>query len=61
MSEKILYRPKEAQQALGIGHATFWKLAKAGVIQVSHSGRMAFVRAESVKAAADFLTSGAGK
>lgn len=52
---KLLYRPSEAQAALGIKHAKFWNLVKDGAFDVRKSGRATFITAESLRQFADKL------
>jgi predicted DNA-binding transcriptional regulator AlpA len=56
MSEtKLLYRPNEAQKALGIGHSTFWKLVKSQAIETKKIGSATVVPAASLQAFIDGL------
>ena len=41
--EKLLYRPKEAAQVLGIGRATLYDLMHAGRIRSVKDGGMRFI------------------
>lgn len=52
---KLLYRPAEAQHTLGIKHAKFWELVKAGAFDVRKMGRATFVTAESLRRFAENL------
>lgn len=52
---KLLYRPREAQDALGVKHSQFWELVKAGKFDVRKMGRSAFITAESLRRFADNL------
>lgn len=52
---KLLYRATEAQAALGIKHAKFWELVKAGAFDVRKMGRMTFITAESLRRFAENL------
>ena len=52
---KLLYRPAEAQQALGVRHAKFWELVKAGTFDVRKLGRSTFITAESLRRFAENL------
>ena len=52
---KLLYRPKEAQAALGVKHSTFWELVKAGTFDVRKLGRSTFITAESLRRFAENL------
>ena len=47
--EKLLYRPKEAAQALGIGRATLYNLMRAGRIRSVKDGGMRFVTLDPVR------------
>jgi hypothetical protein len=50
MSEtKLLYRPDEAQSALGIGHSKFWQLVKTGALETRKIGRATVVPAASLR------------
>lgn len=55
MTEKILYRPAEAQSALGIKHSKFWLLVKDGAFDMRKMGNATFVTAESLKRFAESL------
>ncbi|GBQ07980.1 hypothetical protein [Acidiphilium acidophilum] len=55
MTEKILYRPAEAQSALGIKHSKFWLLAKEGAFDLRKMGKSTFVTADSLKKFAESL------
>ncbi|MDD2861096.1 MAG: hypothetical protein PHI71_08530 [Acidiphilium sp.] len=55
MTEKLLYRPSEAQAALGIKHSKFWLLAKDGAFDLRKMGGSTFVTADSLKRFADSL------
>jgi hypothetical protein len=55
MTEKILYRPAEAQIALGIKHSKFWMLVKEGKFDMRKLGKSTFVTAESLRRFADSL------
>lgn len=55
MTEKLLYRPAEAQAALGIKHSKFWMLVKAGSFDIRKMGNTTFVTAESLRRFADSL------
>ncbi|MEE3503283.1 MULTISPECIES: hypothetical protein [Acidiphilium] len=55
MTEKILYRPAEAQSALGIKHSKFWLLVKEGKIEMRKMGKMSFATADSLRRLADSL------
>lgn len=52
---KLLYRPAEAQKALGVRHAKFWELVKAGTFDVRKLGRSTFITAESLRRFAENL------
>jgi hypothetical protein len=49
MSEKLVYRPAEAQVALGIRNTKFWALVKAGELEVRKIGSATVVPAESMR------------
>jgi hypothetical protein len=46
--EKLLYRPHEAQAALGIKNTKFWQLVKAGSLETRKLGGATVVPAESL-------------
>ena len=48
MSEKLAYRPTEAQAALGISHGQFWKLVKSQAIETKKMGRATIITAEAL-------------
>ena len=52
---KLLYRPREAQAALGVKHSKFWELMKAGTFDVRKLGRSTFITAESLRRFAENL------
>jgi excisionase family DNA binding protein len=47
--DKLLYRPKEAAQALGIGRATLYDLMHAGKIRSVKDGGMRFITADALR------------
>jgi excisionase family DNA binding protein len=47
--EKLLYRPKEAAQMLGIGRATLYELMHAGKIRSVKDGSMRFITLEALR------------
>ncbi|GAN79027.1 MerR family transcriptional regulator [Acidocella aminolytica] len=50
MIEKLLHRPAEVQNALGIKHSKFWELVKSGSFETRKIGRATLVTNESLKA-----------
>jgi hypothetical protein len=50
MTEKLVYRPAEAQAALGIRNTKFWALVKAGHLETRKIGAATVVPAESLLA-----------
>ncbi|HUN01049.1 MAG TPA: helix-turn-helix domain-containing protein [Halothiobacillus sp.] len=50
MVEKHLYRPREAQETLGIGNTKFYALIKEGKLETRRIGRATVVTAESLRA-----------
>jgi excisionase family DNA binding protein len=48
MTEKLVYRTEEARSKLGIGKTTFWKLVKAGQLEIRKLGGTTVVPAESL-------------
>ena len=48
MSEKLVYRPAEAQAALGIKNTKFWALVKEGKLEARKIGAATVVPAESL-------------
>jgi excisionase family DNA binding protein len=46
--EKLLYRPKEAAQMLGIGRATLYELMHAGRIRSVKDGGMRFITLDAL-------------
>ena len=46
MTEKLLYRPSQAQAALGIRWTKFWALVKQGKLEVRKSAGCSFVPAD---------------
>ncbi len=52
---KLLYRPGEAQAALGVKHSKFWELVRAGSFDVRKLGRSTFITAESLRRFAESL------
>lgn len=49
MLEKLVYRPREAQEALGIKNTKFWALVKEGKLETRKLGGATVVPAESLK------------
>lgn len=49
MSEKLVYRPAEAQAALGIRNTKFWALVKEGKLETRKLGSATVVPAESLR------------
>lgn len=47
--DKLLYRPKEAAQMLGIGRATLYDLMHAGKIRSVKDGNMRFITLEALR------------
>ncbi len=47
--EKLLYRPKEAALALGIGRATLYDLINAGKLRSVKDGSMRFITADALR------------
>jgi excisionase family DNA binding protein len=47
--EKLLYRPKEAAQVLGIGRATLYDLMHAGKIRSVKDGHMRFITLDALR------------
>jgi excisionase family DNA binding protein len=46
--DKLLYRPKEAAQVLGIGRATLYDLMHAGKIRSVKDGGMRFITRDAL-------------
>jgi excisionase family DNA binding protein len=46
--DRLLYRPKEAAQALGIGRATLYDLMRAGKIRSVKDGSMRFITLDAL-------------
>ena len=57
MTEKMLFRPAEVKQALGIGHTSFWKLVKEGKLETKKLGGCTVVPAESLRRFVESLPS----
>jgi hypothetical protein len=49
MLGKLVYRPAEAQAAIGIKNTKFWQLVKEGQIETRKLGSATVVPAESLK------------
>jgi hypothetical protein len=49
MNEKLVYRPAEAQAALGIRNTKFWALVKEGKLETRKLGGATVVPAESLR------------
>ena len=47
--EKLLYRPKEAAQALGIGRATLYDLIRSGRLRSVKDGGMRFISLDALR------------
>jgi excisionase family DNA binding protein len=47
--DKLLYRPKEAAQALGIGRATLYDLMRSGRIRSVKDGGMRFITLDALR------------
>ncbi len=47
---KLLYRPAEVEEALGIKRSMFWKLVKAGKLETVKLGQATAVPAHSLHA-----------
>ncbi len=50
MLEKLVYRPREAQESLGIRNTKFWELVKDGKLETRKIGSAAVVTDQSLKA-----------
>ncbi len=50
MPEKLVYRPAEAQAALGIRNTLFWQLVKEGKLETRKIGSATVVPADSLRA-----------
>jgi len=50
MTDKLVYRPAEAQAALGIKNTLFWQLVKEGKLETRKIGSATVVPADSLKA-----------
>jgi excisionase family DNA binding protein len=48
--DKLLYRPKEAAQMLGIGRATLYDLMRSGRIRSVKDGSMRFITLDALRA-----------
>lgn len=59
MADKLVYRPREAQEALGIKNTKFWELVKAGLLETRKLGGATVVPAESLKRFVESLPSAA--
>lgn len=55
MTEKLVYRPREAQEALGIKNSKFWELVKEGRLETRKLGAATVVPAESLRVFVDSL------
>ena len=53
MPEKLLYRPDEAQTALGISKSTFYSLVRQRLISLKRLNGLTFVSADELKRFAD--------
>jgi excisionase family DNA binding protein len=47
--EKLLYRPKEAAQVLGIGRATLYDLMRSGRVRSVKDGSMRFITRDALR------------
>jgi excisionase family DNA binding protein len=47
--DKLLYRPKEAAQMLGIGRATLYDLMRSGRIRSVKDGSMRFITLDALR------------
>jgi excisionase family DNA binding protein len=47
--DKLLYRPKEAAQVLGIGRATLYDLMRSGRIRSVKDGGMRFITLDALR------------
>ncbi len=56
IQSKLLYRPAEAQAALGIRNTLFWQLVKEGKIETFKIGAATVIPAESLQAFVATLT-----
>ena len=61
MNEKLLYRPAEACETLGIKLTNFWRLVKEGQIETRKLGAATVVTAESLRRFVDGLPSAAAE
>jgi hypothetical protein len=59
MPEKLVYRPAEAQAALGIKNTKFWELVKEGKLEARKLGGCTVVPAESLRRFVENLPSAA--
>jgi excisionase family DNA binding protein len=48
--EKLLYRPKEAAEMLGIGRATLYDLMRSGRVRSVKDGGMRFITLDALRA-----------
>jgi excisionase family DNA binding protein len=48
--EKLLYRPKEAAEMLGIGRATLYDLIRSGRVRSVKDGGMRFITLDALRA-----------
>lgn len=60
MVEKLVYRPREAQEALGIKNSKFWELVKEGRLETRKLGAATVIPAESLRLFVDSLPRAAG-
>jgi excisionase family DNA binding protein len=49
-TEKLLYRPKEAAEMLGIGRATLYDLMRSGRVRSVKDGGMRFITLDALRA-----------
>lgn len=55
--EKLVYRPAEAQAALGIKSSKFWAMVRDGLIETRKMGGTTVIPADSLKRLVDGLPS----
>jgi hypothetical protein len=57
MTQKLVYRPREAQEALGIKNTKFWQLVKQGLLETRKLGGATVVPADSLRRFVESLPS----
>jgi hypothetical protein len=57
LSDKLVYRPREAQDALGVKSTKFWALVKEGKLETRKLGGATVVPADSLKRFVESLPS----